>query len=121
MNPWMWRVAGCLAVAVSAVLTIAWVYSQGYESGRRAVELTTARQANAAWAQRFTLESQLATRDAQLAESQQAASAVRTETITKREVIYRDRIKVRTVRDCVADSGVWQLYNSTLGVTGGQQ
>lgn len=121
MNPWMWRVAGCLAVAVSAVLTIAWVYSQGYESGRRAVELTTARQANIAWVQRFTLESQLATRDVQLVEAQQAASEYRQKTVTVREVIYRDRIKVRTVRDCVNDSGVWQLYNSTLGVTGGQQ
>ncbi|MGL5776082.1 MAG: hypothetical protein ACRCYB_12250 [Aeromonas veronii] len=102
-------------------MLLIWVYFKGYVAGVTDVRTDTAQQANTAWVQRFTLESQLATRDAQLAEAQQAASAVRTETITKREVIYRDRIKVRTVRDCVNDSGVWQLYNSTLGVTGGQQ
>lgn len=116
-----WRLVGGLVIVAVMALTTTWTYSQGYESGRRAVELTTAQQANTAWVQRFTLESQLATRDAQLAEAQQAASTIRTDTITKREVIYRDRIKVRTVRDCVADSGLFELYNSTLGVTGGQQ
>lgn len=120
MGAIQWRLAGTLVVVAVIALTTMWTYDQGYESGRNAVELDTARQANKAWAQRFTLESQLATRDAQLAEAQQAASAVRTETITKREVIYRDRIKVRTVRDCVADSGLFELYNSTLGVIGGQ-
>lgn len=116
-----WRLVGGLVIVAVMALTTMWTYDQGYESGRSAAELDTAQQANKAWAQRFTLESQLATRDAQLTEAQQAASAVRTETVTKREVIYRDRIKVRTVRDCVADSGVFEFYNSTLGVTGGQQ
>lgn len=117
----VWRFVGGFTIVASVLLSIAWTYDQGYESGRNAAALSTAKQANEAWAQRFTLESQLATRDAQLAEAQQAASAVRIETITKREVIYRDRIKMRTVRDSVADSGLFELYNSTLGVTGGQQ
>lgn len=114
-------VAGWLApVAVVGVLTVA-AYYHGYSSGVSDCRTDTVQQANKAWAQRFTLESQLATRDAQLAEAQQAASAVRTETVTKHEVIYRDRIETRTVRDCVDNSGVWQLYNTTLGVADGQQ
>lgn len=115
------RIAGWFApAAVVGVLTVT-TYYHGYSSGMSDCRADTAQQANVAWAQRFTLESQLATRDAQLAEAQQAASEDRQKTVTVREVIYRDRIKVRTVRDCVNDSGVWQLYNSTLGVTGGQQ
>lgn len=115
------RIANWLApVAVVGVLTVA-TYYHGYSSGMSDCRADTAQQANAAWAQRFTLESQLATRDAQLVEAQQVASEDRQKTVTVREVIYRDRIKVRTVRDCVADSGLFELYNSTLGVTGGQQ
>lgn len=116
-----WQVVAGVLKSVMPVVMLFGGYFWGVQDARTEAALTTAQQANAAWVQRFTLESQLATRDAQLVEAQQAASTVRTETIIKHEVIYRDRIKVRTVRDCVNDSGVWQLYNSTLGVTGGQQ
>ena len=74
--------------------------------------------ANQEWAERFTLHAQLATRDQQLAEAQLLASEARTETIIKREVIYRDKIKTVAVRDCVADSGLLDLYDATLGLSG---
>lgn len=80
-------------------------------------KLSEAATANQAWAERFTLQAQLATRDQQLAEAQQAASEARTETIIKREVIYRDKIKIVAVRDCVADSGLLDLYDATLGLS----
>lgn len=80
-------------------------------------QLSEAATANQAWAERFTLQAQLATRDQQLAEAQQAASEARTETIIKREVIYRDKIKTVAVRDCVADSGLLDLYDATLGMS----
>ena len=80
--------------------------------------LKQAATANQAWAERFTLQAQLATRDQQLADAQQAASEARTETIIKREVIYRDKIKTVAVRDCVADSGLLDLYDATLGLSG---
>lgn len=97
------------------------VYQLGRIDGLQECRLTAATQANNQWAQRFTLESQLATRDAQLAEAQQAASVVRHDTVTKREVVYRDRIKTITVRNCIDDSGLWDLYNASLGLTGGKQ
>ena len=81
------------------------------------LELSRAGEANKAWAERFTLQAQLATRDQQLADAQQAASEARTETIIKREVIYRDKIKTVAVRDCVADSGLLDLYDATLGLS----
>lgn len=115
------RIIVTLSVVSCILGILLGIYHLGRVDGRDECLSDATRQANEAWVQRFTLESQLATRDAQLAEAQQAASAVRTETVTKREVIYRDRIKTRTVRDCVDNSGVWQLYNSTLGVADGQQ
>jgi len=80
-------------------------------------KLSEAATANQAWAERFTLQAQLATRDQQLAEAQQAASDSRTETIIKREVIYRDKIKDVAVRDCVANSGLLDVYDATLGLS----
>jgi len=80
-------------------------------------KLSEAATANQAWAERFTLQAQLATRDQQLAEAQQAASDSRTETIIKREVIYRDKIKTVAVRDCMADSGLLDLYDATIGMS----
>ena len=93
------------------------VASVAAKADAQALELSRASAANAAWAERFALQAQLATRDQQLAESQQAASEARTETIIKREVIYRDKIKTVAVRDCVANSGLLDLYDATLGLS----
>ena len=56
------------------------------------LELSRAGDANKAWAERFALQAQLATRDQQLASSQAEAAQKRTEIVIKREVIYRDKI-----------------------------
>lgn len=80
-------------------------------------KLSEAATANKVWADRFTLQAQLATRDQQLAEAQQEASDARTETIIKREVIYRDKIKTVAVRDCVVNSGLLDLYDATIGLS----
>lgn len=80
-------------------------------------QLADAKESNLAWAERFTLQSQLATRDLQLAEAQTIAAQKRTETVIKKEVIYRDKIKTVSVRECVADSGLLDLYDATLGLS----
>ena len=72
--------------------------------------------ANQALAERFALQAQLATRDQQLAASQEEAAQKRTEIVIKREVIYRDKIKDVAVRDCVANSGLLDVYDATLGL-----
>ena len=99
----------------------------GYGHHVASVEATTKAQelalkqaatANAAWAERFTLQAQLATRDQQLAASQEEAAQKRTEIVIKREVIYRDKIKDVAVRDCVANSGLLDVYDATLGLSG---
>lgn len=80
--------------------------------------LTQAATVNRAWAERFTLQAQLATRDQQLADSQSQAGQKRTEIVIKKEVIYRDKIKDVAVRDCVANSGLLDVYDATLGLSG---
>lgn len=106
---------------------IAWtgaVWYHGYHtrdlsaiSEAQDIELKHTQAANAAWAERFALNGQLATRDLQLAQAQQTAKNARAETIIKREVIYRDRIKTPAVRDCVANSGLLDVYDATLGLS----
>ena len=81
------------------------------------LELSRASEANKAWAERFALQAQLATRDKQLAASQAEAAQKRTEIVIKREVIYRDKIKDVSTRDCVANSGLFELYDATLGLS----
>lgn len=113
-----------LIILLAAGIYTAGVWYHGYHtrdlsaiSEAQALKLKRIESANSAWAERFTLQAQLATRDHQLAEAQQAASEARTDTIIKREVIYRDKIKTIAVRDCVADSGLLELYDATLGLS----
>ena len=81
------------------------------------LELSRAGDANHAWAERFTLQAQLATRDQQLAASQGEVAQKRTEIVIKKEIVYRDRIKDVAVRDCVANSGLLDVYDATLGLS----
>ena len=87
-------------------------------SEAQALELKRTQAANQAWAERFALQGQLATMDQQLAQAQQDAKNARAETVIKREVIYRDKIKEVAVRDCVANSGLLDVYDATLGLSG---
>ena len=80
-------------------------------------KLSEAVTANHVWAERFALQAQLATRDQQLAASQTQASQKRTVVVVKKEIIYRDKIKDVAVRDCVANSGLLDLYDATIGLS----
>ena len=93
------------------------VASVAAKADAQELELSRAGDANAAWAERFALQAQLATRDQQLAASQAEVAQKRTEIVIKREVIYRDRIKDVVVRGCVANSGLLELYDATLGLS----
>lgn len=83
--------------------------------------LDDAATANKAWAERFSLQGQLATRDAQLSAEQSKATEVRTVEVIKKEVVYRDRIKNPDTARCVADSGLLDLYDATLGLSGSSE
>ena len=80
-------------------------------------KLASTQAANTAWAERFTLQAQLATRDQQLADSQAQAAEKRTVVVVQKEIIYRDKIKDVAVRDCVANSGLLDVYDATIGLS----
>ena len=86
---------------------------QAKEVERKLLEAVTA---NAAWAERFTLQAQLATRDQQLADSQAMEAQKRTVVVVQKEVIYRDRIKNPDMSKCISDSGLLDLINYAYGL-----
>ena len=115
-------------ILCAVILYTCGVWFAGYQSCDKAwTQRDTERQradvvtANQAWAERWTLQAQLATRDQQLADAQADSAKRRTETIIKREVIYRDKIKDVAVRDCVANSGLLDVYDATLGLSGSSE
>lgn len=117
IRPWMIQAALCCFTA-----WLGWYACdtrwQLRDDERKLAETATA---NRAWAERFTLQAQLATRDQQLAASQAEVAQKRTEIVIKREVIYREKIKDVAVRDCVANSGLLDVYDATLGLSGASE
>ena len=114
----LWICACALIVAAGAGFCYGYhVASVEAKVVAQKLELSRAGEANQAWAARFALQAQLATRDQQLADSQAESAQKRTEIVIKREVIYRDRIKDVVVRDCVANSGLLDYYDATLGLS----
>jgi len=93
-------------------------YLHGRSTVTSEIESEQAKQHNKQWADLFALQGQLATRDLQLAEEQQKKAQVLTVKVIEKEVIYRDRIKNPDTAKCVADSGLFDLYNSAYGLSG---
>ena len=114
----LWICACALIVAAVAGFCYGYhVASVEAKADAQELELSRAGDANLAWAERFALQAQLATRDQQLAGSQAEAAQKRTEIVIKKEVIYRDKIKDVAVRDCVANSGLLDVYDATFGLS----
>lgn len=72
---------------------------------------------NKAYEQRDKLQTKLDQSDQALIIEQSKKQQVITETVIKKEVIYRDRIKNVVVHDCVRDSGLLELYDTALGMS----
>ena len=92
-------------------------YLYGRSTATTEIESEQAKQHNKQWSELFALQGQLATRDLQLAEEQQKKAQIRTVKVIEKEVIYRDRIKNPDTAKCVADSGLFDLYNSAYGLS----
>ena len=91
-------------------------YLHGRSTATAEIESEQAKQHNKQWGELFALQSQLATRDLQLAEEQKKKAQVRTVKVIEKEVIYRDRIKNPDTAKCIIDSGVLQLIDAANGV-----
>ena len=117
IRPWMIQ-ATLIAALCCFTAWIGWsACDTRWQARDEERKLSEAATANQAWAERFTLQAQLATRDQQLAEAQAKAAQVRAVEVIKKETVYRDKIKTVTIRDCVANSGLLDLYDATLGLS----
>lgn len=92
-------------------------YLHGRSTATSEIESEQAKQHNEQWGELFALQGQLATRDLQLVEEQQRKAQVRTIKVIEKDVIYRERIKNPDTAKCVADSGLFELYNSAHGLS----
>ena len=91
-------------------------YLHGRSTATTEIESEQAKKHNKQWSELFALQGQLATRDLQLAEEQQKKAQVRTVKVIEKEVIYRERIKNPDTARCVADSGLFDLFNAAYGL-----
>ena len=117
IRPWMIR-AALIAALCCFTAWLGWsVCDTRWQLRDDERKLSEAATANHAWAERFALQAQLSTRDQQLADSQALAAQKRTVVVVQKEIIYRDKIKDVAVRDCVANSGLLDVYDATLGLS----
>ena len=104
-------------IKLSATLALLAAYGTWcYHAGAASVRADAAEQAVEAWGERATLAGRLSVADQQLATAQALIMQGVAVEVTKREVIYRDRIKDPIVRRCVSDSGLLELIDAANGV-----
>ena len=104
---------------LAAVLALmAGSYYMGSSSASISERLDVATRDNGAWAERSVLQAKLSTADQRLATAQALIMQGVAVEVTKREVIYRDRIKDPATAKCVAGSGLLELIDSANGIDG---
>lgn len=104
-------------VKLSATLALLAAYGAWcYRAGAASVRADAAEQAAEAWGERAALVGKLSAADQQLAKAQALIMQGVAVEVTKREVIYRDRIKDHATAKCVADSGLLELIDAANGI-----
>lgn len=104
------------AKLASVAALMAGSYYMGYDRAATSEQLDTAREANYAWIERADLAGRLLESGRKLAETQALIMQGVAVEVTKREVIYRDRIKDPAVAKCVVGSGLLELIDSSHGI-----
>lgn len=95
----------------------AWCYHSGAASARA----DAAEQSVEAWVERAALAGRLSAADQRLATAQALIMHGVAVEVTKREVIYRERIKDPVVHRCVSDSGLLELIDVSHGIDGAKR
>jgi hypothetical protein len=106
-----------LVSAIAVICIVIGSFWYGRSTGVSSERLKQAETLNIAHEQRNELQTKLDKSDQALTAEQSKKQQVRIETVIKKEVIYRDRIKNIAVHDCVRDSGVLELYDAALGMS----
>lgn len=96
-------------------------YYMGYSNASTSERLDVSTRDNGAWVERSVLQAKLSASDKQLATAQATIMQGVAFEVTKREVIYLDRIKDPATAKCVADSGLLELIDAANGVAGAKR
>lgn len=104
------------AKLAAALALVAVSYCMGYSNASTSERLGVAIRNNVAWSERAVLQAKLSTADQRLVEAQALIMQGVSVEVTKREVIYRDRIKDPAVRGCVGKSGLLELIDAANGI-----
>lgn len=103
-------------IKLSATLALLAAYGAWcYHARASSVRADAAEQAVEAWGERAALAGRLSAADQRLATAQALIMQGVAVEVTKREVIYRERIKDPATAKCVADSGLLQLIDAANG------
>ena len=106
-----------LVSAIAVICIIIGSFWYGHSTGVSSERLKQSESLNAAHEQRDKLQIKLDQSDQALVAEQSKKQQFRVETVIKKEVVYRDRIKNIAVHDCVRDSGLLELYDAALGMS----
>lgn len=103
---------------VVLTLAVMWgLYSLGHHNGYQERDLIAVKQAAELTRQRDIAREATNAADLKLAALQASAAQDRTQTIIKKQVIYRDKIKNDSIASCVGSSGLLDLYDASLGLS----
>lgn len=101
---------------VGTLVILTGVYTLGYSQGKTSVKVSDFKSYVEATQKRDTLQTQLNNADVSLLEAQRQRDAVRNKEVVKYVTVYRDRIKDPAVAECVLNSGLLDVYNSTIAM-----
>ncbi|BEU28770.1 MAG: T2SS-T3SS-pil-N domain-containing protein [Edwardsiella phage MSW-3] len=102
-----------MKTALAILLVVVAVFTMGFVAGKNSVTVEQLTD---------TVNTQqiVSNVDRVIAIGQEAVTVSRLKKTEEAKVIYVDRIKTVTVRDCVRDSGVLKLYDASLGLSDGK-
>ena len=94
------------------------VYAMGYFSGKNAVKLDDFEDYKTLVEKRDSLQTELNDKDIALLEAQQERNELRDKKVTQYVTVYRDRIKDPDIAECVHNSGLLDVYDTTVSTPG---
>lgn len=100
-----------LLVALALLLVGGFI---GWKLAKGSVAVTDFQEYKVSVEQRNKLEGQLADADIALMTKQQETNDARDKEVVKYVTVYREKIKDPVTAQCVRDSGILQLYDSTV-------
>lgn len=104
-------------VKISATMALLAAYGAWcYNAGAKSTEAAHNEQLIEAWQSAERLSTKLSAADQRLATAQALIMQGVAVEVTKREVIYRDRIKDPAVRGCISQSGLLELIDAANGI-----